>query len=499
MLIYVNNFTLVNEGLGRVLDTVVGWLKGFTGTLIPVESLLSGLNSSYENGVWVRSYSSVDFEPLMYSVMVSHPDRSVRGRLWVTEIGIKVENGTTSFSLKLETSEVSTQVRELPISTRPKLVQFLFDNDLISPLTIGMSIKRIRDNRDDLISFYYEVNRKERKYPIVLVSCNHYNGKPFVDINILQEYLVGLAEVCFIESSVCSWSMEEELTKNYSAWDGSINIIFPCYNNKPYNKVIFKDEISKFKSNIDIIRNILSIVTHSTNIARSKLHFSPTDLRAKRQKDQLLKLKEKLSLVKNNEDYPLLLEAAFKEIEESKNILDEMEKSYIADSIEYESRINILTDENHNLKSKIHYLSSIKNNGTDSALRFDINNNEFYDGEFGYFLNKIAKSYISSNELSITSRIYTLVNEIISSTDSDRLKSKEKQRELKSIFTNYNGNVQNLKSRLLRLGFDVLDDGDHNKIVFSNDRRTGVTFAKTPSDGQRVGGNIYRDIKKEFF
>lgn len=90
MLIYVNQFKFKNTDINTVFRTISGWLKSITKTHFNYESLK--INSEKEiDKMWVRTFSALDSQPHMYSILFTHPDREIKGRQWVTEIGIKEE------------------------------------------------------------------------------------------------------------------------------------------------------------------------------------------------------------------------------------------------------------------------------------------------------------------------------------------------------------------------------------------------------------------------
>ncbi len=66
---------------------------------------------------------------------------------------------------------------------------------------------------------------------------------------------------------------------------------------------------------------------------------------------------------------------------------------------------------------------------------------------------------------------------------------------LKSLLRDYRSMDPKLKSSLQELGFDVEDDGKHNKIVFQGDDRYTFTMPKSGSD-TRGGLNLVSDISR---
>ncbi len=65
--------------------------------------------------------------------------------------------------------------------------------------------------------------------------------------------------------------------------------------------------------------------------------------------------------------------------------------------------------------------------------------------------------------------------------------------EIKSLFKTYRDMDAPTRSALLRLGFDISEDGKHYKVIFQGDGRYTFTLPKTSSD-HRAGKNIASDI-----
>ncbi|MBK4785373.1 MAG: hypothetical protein FT714_14905 [Pantoea sp. Pent] len=125
MLVYVNTFNCVGESsFFGVLRTICGWLNRVAQIKISPEDLLSRREWNVERS-YVRTYTADRFDPKLYSVMYTHPDKNVSGRQWITEIGIRREGENTFVSVLLEISDVSTLVDSKPIATRPSLISYL--------------------------------------------------------------------------------------------------------------------------------------------------------------------------------------------------------------------------------------------------------------------------------------------------------------------------------------------------------------------------------------
>lgn len=339
MLIYVNQIKINgNCALDDALKTVAGWLKELTKRHFTVEELKT--SDDYIIGRQkVRTYSASQVEPFLYSILFSNPDSEVYGRQWITEIGIRVESDGVIFTTLLETSDISTQVTDITQSSRPKVIKYLQSNCSISKDTVGLGLKNISNDEEIFKALLAELERPERKSPVVLVSCDS-SGKPLINPRNLQEQLIGLAQVVVCDKSVDSWDMERVLGRRYSAWGGAINVIFPIGNRSVCpRRLLLIEHLEDLKSNGKyLIGELLSIITHTTNGYRKRLHFSPTDVRAKRQKDQREFLKRKYADFQRSGDYEELLNEAFEQIDLYDGTIESLKDEHrqIVDSFEME-------------------------------------------------------------------------------------------------------------------------------------------------------------------
>lgn len=339
MLIYVNQIYIVGDNaLDDALKTVAGWLKELTkrhftlGELRVSEDYIIGRQK-------VRTYNASQAEPFLYSILFSNPDSEIRGRQWITEIGIKVESDGVLFTILLETSDISTQVTDVPQSSRPKVIKYLQSNCSISKDTVGLGLKNISNDEEVFRALLAEIERPERKHAVVLVSCD-LSGKPLLNPRSLQEQLIGLAQVVVCDQTVDSWEMERTLGRRYSAWGGAINVIFPIGNRSVCpRKLLLVDYLRELKSaGKYLVGELLSIITHTTNGYRKRLHFSPADVRAKRQKDHREFLKQKHSELQQTGDYEELLSEAFEQIDSYDSTIENLkaEHQQIVDDFEME-------------------------------------------------------------------------------------------------------------------------------------------------------------------
>lgn len=499
MLVYVNNFELCgNAATERALQSVCGWIQFKTNEDFDVEMLKSSGNHKFDN-ITVRTFCAVALEPKMYSVLLTHPDRDIKGRHWETEIGIKEEDGKTRFSILLKVNDISTQVRGNIVTTRPLVVKYLFDSKLLKQDTVGLKVNFL-NNKEDIRALKWEIFRPERSYPLVLVSKNR-----LIHNIRLQQQLLGLAQVVVFPEDTDDGLVESELTKRYSVWDGAVNIVQPLFgNDDPRNFLVLSDQIDTWKqNNIHVLHELLSLVTHSTNGKYRKEHFSPTDVRAKRQKDQRIALTSKVSALTEDSDYKELLDEAMQELDrqqEASNAeieklttnLSDTESMYYDAESDKEALENILLG----LRAKLEHLES-RFNSKDSrvpALVKGAENDLYEDEILNILLDVLKPAYDSAKQFS---RRRDVLQDLIKHNTPNPLKA-EFFEELKKELKDYRSLTPKLREILALANIEVVTDGSHNKAKFIGDERYGVTFAKTASDSH-AGKNNVATIRDNLF
>ena len=182
----------------------------------------------------------------------------------------------------MTTEEQSTLVREPIDTTRPRVIGYILDNieraeDVrISSDVPGIHILRIGTQPDDYAAFLAEIERKDRDYPLILVSPTT-EGKYLVNRQHLQDALFGLGQVVEVVTDFDRFQMEQVLGRKWSAWGGAINIIqTPRANGYVHGSLFRSQEIETLgERQGDRVGHLLARVTHHTNIPRSRNRIRP--------------------------------------------------------------------------------------------------------------------------------------------------------------------------------------------------------------------------------
>lgn len=289
MLVYANQMTFSGEGAEEAVSkSVGGWLKEKLGFgLHPNQLKTPGEYKGQlrDSPSYLKIYTATEQIPKLYSWVLMDPDKDVSGRQWNTELVLKVSGDTIEFSCVLKTDERSALVATPVMASKPRVVSYVIENIRNSKNTcfneqfIGKAVKGIGEDEDSYHSFLFEIERTERRYPLVLISPN-IEGEYLINSAHLQDELAGLAQVVKVVPEFDSYKMKEILGKQWSAWNGSVNVIhIPKSTRRVRGKYFLAEEIEGWGDTQHArISRLLAWVTNDTNIAQRRNRIRPEDV-----------------------------------------------------------------------------------------------------------------------------------------------------------------------------------------------------------------------------
>lgn len=323
MLIYANKLAFdANGGTHKIIEQIAKWVGSKSRGYIAPDRLAEGIRElRLKDGSALSSISAFnDNEPFLFCAKLTHGDYSVSGRLWTTEVGLFQQDlqSPIECSIILKTDEVSARVNDAITVTRPRIVQLLIENCQPVSGTPGLRVKQL--TAESGIAFLSDVERLARDYPLVLVSTDQQGNHP-VNLDRLLSVLAGLADVVEIPADVNTFELQEVIGRRYIAFGGAINIIFPVRQN--YKELICQTIKLKTNDIEDIVNDgksidseILSAITHRTNLPYSWKHISKEVVNQARLRTQLAKMIERSKSNGHAEElaeYTALLEVADEE------------------------------------------------------------------------------------------------------------------------------------------------------------------------------------------
>lgn len=351
MLVYANFLVMQGpEADEAVFKAIGGWLKEQLGFGLHPEQLredgeYNGSRGSAKS--WLRIYATNEEEPQMYSWVLKNGDQNVRGRQWVTELGVKQIGEQLEVSCILRTEEQSTLVAEPVPASRPRLIKYLVSNVQSSThaelanTTPGLATRTVGENTDSYRALLVDIERRNRDYPIVLVSPTA-DGEYLIDCDMLQADLVGLAQVVRVVPEFDSYEMEGILGRHWSAWSGSINVLhMPTSNGFVRGRFFLSDVIAAWgEAQHQKSSQLMSWVTGNTNIPRLRKRIRPEGV-------MQLSLRRRLQAARTRSDRM-----------DADQLRDELERASQLE-VEQSEWIELLEHDNSELEGKVASLDEL--------------------------------------------------------------------------------------------------------------------------------------------
>lgn len=286
MLVYAIHLGFHGAGAKEAIFRAVGgWLKEQLGFgLHPDQLRRDGSFSGHRGDVssWLQIQATTEAEPELYSWILKNPDADVRGRQWITELGLKLYADTANVSCVVKTEEHSTLVAAPVAASRPRVIGYVISNVQqsvnadFSTSVPGVTPKSAGEDLDSYRALLAEIDRPERESPIVLVSPTS-DGEYLLSITELQDRLVGLAQVVYLARDFNSYDMAEIVGQARSVWNGATNLLLPPGKSGfVRNRLFLSEEILRWgDSEQERISRMLAWVTSVTNIAHLRRRIAP--------------------------------------------------------------------------------------------------------------------------------------------------------------------------------------------------------------------------------
>jgi len=287
MLVYSATLWLKSDTTtDSVLEAIAIWLRKKTGENITIASLKTKNLRRMNDNSRIQTIKYDSAFPALQAIRFTHSDREVSGRQWVTEIGFRQEQAESEIecSILLRTEEISTRVDTKIQPTVPFVVHEILKQCFPSAKTVGLNVTILNQN-DEIDGLGYLIEYNERQFPFVLISPTP-EGQYLVNIENLRFQLEGIAEIIQIPIGADTFYIGRVIGNQYIAWGGAINIIFPKV--RHYEKTfvptkrITHDEIRNITAQgLEPERELLSIITHRTNLPNSWRHITAVRLKLK--------------------------------------------------------------------------------------------------------------------------------------------------------------------------------------------------------------------------
>ena len=329
----------------------------------------------------------------------------------------------------------------------------------------GLEVSFVSTNiNEGNVKLLAQIINSEIKFslPVVYVSKTYDNKDP-LDVDRLARYLRGVAHVLVQESSDTS-SMIRQMCNDKNPYYGAIGIYYPTTTYHK-NRFLYKP----FMDPEYVLKTITrTVIDYTTSQEHGDL-YTWEGVRRALLRDRLHSQYQKRTSA----------ERGVKEIEELLESVDNEIAELQKENEELNQKIRNIQSENNVYKSTF---NKSKNN---PVLNYG-NEEDYYPNEIKEFvLEELSKSLVGIQR---HTRRYHIISDVIEQNEYTGI-LREKKEKIKQLLKNYSGLNPKLEQNLKELGFTVIAEKDHYKLIYKDDARYTFTMAKTPSDNHAGANN----------
>lgn len=182
--------------------------------------------------------------------------------------------------------------------------------------------------------------------------------------------------------------------------------------------------------------------------------------------------------------------------QQSEKLYKDIEKEIDQETKELKERLRQLEELTYRLTQENQELKIVKPVETksipeqDGLIILKASERDFYPNERSEILLDVLKD--SLRNVRDNSRRQHIIADIVSNNSFESRREKIKA-ELQELFRDYRDMSRSTRKALERMGFEIVSENNHYKLIFQKDNRYMVAFAKTTSDW-RAGRNIVGHI-----
>ncbi len=400
-----------------------------------------------------QKFYSLHYDNTDTTVHVYKLDNIDNKVLWSTECTFVQENGNKYITISLN-CDLQEYNSRLPHNHKPYIIKLLIESGYCkSDGNLPVSDKAIPITEDNISDVVEIMKAKSTHFmPMIYVSKNYDNYA--VNVKQLAIWLSGIAHVVVEKEKKWSFVLKER-TNSRNAHNGFIGIYYP--QNQSYE--LFSENWYKASKDIEVD---ISCTVQQALVNYQNMH-------------------------EYNWNKVIYLRTINKWREEGAQ-----------KSAELKEFVNSFQPLNDELSEKVRsltaqleiYKSMVQNAKEGGSLLEKGSINEFYVGEKKDFLLTIL--HCLKERMNKDTRGYELLVSIIESNEFCN-HGKQILSELKTIL--YRGGKLNksTKTNLRNIGFDVIEEKGHPKLIYHNSQKYKFTISGTPGS-KRDGKNLYSEI-----
>ncbi|MCC7387319.1 MAG: hypothetical protein IT431_00980 [Phycisphaerales bacterium] len=312
MIVYAARLNLTDDHAdAKVVAAIESWLAQSKRLPDLLPLLSQPARVDLDSGAFIELARHDDSVSPAFAFRFAHPDRSVRGREWLVEVGVHGGGKRTTCTVVLQTREASAQVSADVQTTRPLVVPEILARCRLTSDTPGGRLIRLTEA--DCEAFDWSVRDPDRKHPILQVSPRPEGGY-CVDPARLSDLLVGIADVVIIPEGTDTFAIADAIGSRFSAYHGAVNVLWPMVNGAtgcfvPSTRLLAPDLEGISAQGRRPEADLLAMVAHRSNASIARTHLSP-------ERVQALALRAALDTAKSHNAEESELTALYRDVDE---------------------------------------------------------------------------------------------------------------------------------------------------------------------------------------
>lgn len=160
----------------------------------------------------------------------THPDVSVPGRMWITDVELIKIDKDYFFAIKLSVSSLQSCTEEVPFS-RPQFVQEIINNVGISDIFTITDQENTLSTQEDVDKFVQFLADSQRQMPAILLTpCYRIEDAEYkeyiMNASKMAQDLQGVAHIFLINQEANEY-LTKCIGKEWSAYNGAIRTYYP--------------------------------------------------------------------------------------------------------------------------------------------------------------------------------------------------------------------------------------------------------------------------------
>lgn len=372
MIIYATELDFAeSDAAPKILAAAASWISRKGREPVPTELFERAHSIRIGTGMQLQTWCDKTAYPHLYALRLTHGDRDVRGRQWITELGVEDagDDGRVRATVLLQTSEISARVQSTPQTSRPLLVDEILKSCAAVGDTPGASIRSL--SSDSARGYDYLVSDDRRDYPLIVISPTA-DGRYLVEPERVRSFVAGLAEVITIPPDEDTFELADLLGPDHIAWLGAVNVVFPVRTRGAGRFAprvrLMPEEFSEIASEgRSPEAEILSVVAHRTNLPISKRHVRPEDVREASISREMARRRQAAEEAGSDAELLPLYEESDREQKREIQSLKDQVSALEDEQLQLEEDAEGLREENRNLSYQIDSLKSAMGGAANSG------------------------------------------------------------------------------------------------------------------------------------